>query len=256
MEFRGVRLPGVLEVPGNRTFNALDLMLAVCMAERKSIEFKEEPVKLVSGRMSNFYVHLRQDVTRDPEYKSLVGDRIARDILRFSIREDGIPHLIGVPYAGIPLAEATAFASWSRESGGDPVMPTSIMRNELKVHGSHNTWVDGGSNGFDGQTPWVIDNTMTDGGSKTKTAERLQQDGFKVKHMPSLVFVDRCQGGMKNLHKLGFTRVYRSYALTDLLFAFEYLGLWTGQTVAVVLKEIAKVAGENPGLPPFEFIDE
>lgn len=112
-----------------------------------------------------------------------------------------------------------------------------VMKESLKEHGAHPKWVNGDPRP-DFHTYWTVDNVVTDGKSKFEASERLRESGYPVEEMPSLVFVDRQQGGIQNMEKAGFKRIVVAYKLLDLTFAFGELNLWLKSAVKAVEEEV------------------
>lgn len=227
-----------MQVPSGQTFSEFDLKLLRLMAEYGFIRRSERPFRLVSGVESYVYVFGREDLTDHPDLEWFAGRKIAEVVWKES-REGAPPAcLIGIPTAGTALAQAAAMVSWQEvlpESGA--IICHRIMREAMKEHGAHHTWVNGKPD-FIRHTYWMVDNVATDGGSKIRAAEKLMQDGYPAKEMPCLIFVDRQQGAMKRLEREGFQRVVVAYNLLDITYAFGELGLWPKSAVAAVEEEI------------------
>ena len=83
-----------------------------------------------------------------------------------------------------------------------------------------------------------MDNVVTDGQSKFEAVERLRASGYPVDEMPSLIFVDRQQGGIRRMEEAGFKNIVVAYRLLDLTFAFGELKLWPKEAVRAVEQEI------------------
>ena len=154
---------------------------------QKSFKFSEEPIfKLVSGRMSQFYVNCKP-VTLCARGIFLVGHLIFE-----AIKDDDVTAVGGLTFGADPLAVAAAFAS---ELKGKPINAFSI-RKTRKDHGIVR-WIEGDIQ--PGQRVAIIDDVATTGGSTIKAIERARSEGLDV--MKALVLVDRQEGGLDNIRE-------------------------------------------------------
>lgn len=229
-----------MRVPSGRTFNTDDLEILKLMAEYGFIRYSHTPFTLKSGIKSHVYVFGREDLTDHTDLEWLIGRRIALEVMRIFGRgpHPGSPCLIGIPTAGTALAQAAAMVAYADNilvAPGKRICHR-IMREGKKEHGVHHKWVNGDPSEF--HTYWTVDNVVTDGQSKFEAAEKLEESGYPSKEMPSLILVDRQQGGIKRMEDAGFTRIYVIYNLLDICFALGELGLWPKQVVAQVEEEI------------------
>jgi len=151
--------------------------------------------------------------------------------------------LIGIPTAGTPLAQAGA-----RESLIDNhpfvnqddkrVICHRLMREFIKDHGAHQTWVNGEPDPAK-HCYWLVDNVATNGVSKLEAMEKLRADGYpSIEEIPVLVFVDRQQGAVQRLETAGFKKIVVVYNLLDITFALGELYLWPKEAVKGVEEEI------------------
>ncbi len=149
--------------------------------------FQYSPVakfKLVSGRMSNFYVNCKPTLL-NPRGMYLAG-HLMNDLLA-----DFAPDAIGgLTFGADPLAMATAFAS---ELIGKPIKAFSIRKTK-KDHGI-SRWVEGDLE--PGSRVVVVDDVATTGGSTIKAIERAREEGLQV--IAAAILVDRQEGGLKNI---------------------------------------------------------
>ncbi len=154
---------------------------------RKSFKYSEEPrFKLVSGKMSQFYVNCKP-TTLNPRGMFLVG-HLVFDIIK-ALDLDGIG---GLTFGADPMAVATAFVS---ELKGNPINAFSI-RKTRKDHGIIK-WVEGDIQ--PGQRVAVIDDVATTGGSTIKAIERSRSEGLEV--VRAVILVDRQEGGLENIRQ-------------------------------------------------------
>ncbi|MBT8340807.1 MAG: orotate phosphoribosyltransferase [Desulfatitalea sp.] len=153
----------------------------------KSFKYSPEPAfKLVSGRMSHYYVNCKPTVL-SPRGMYLAGH------LMFDAIADLAPEGVGgLTFGADPLAMATAFAS---ELKGRPIAAFSI-RKEKKDHGIAR-WIEGDLPA--GSRVVVIDDVATTGGSTIKAIERAREEGLTVQR--AVVLVDRQEGGLDNIRQ-------------------------------------------------------
>ncbi len=154
---------------------------------RKSVKFSKEPAfRLVSGRMSRFYVNCK------PTTLSPRGMFLAGHLLLETIGDADVKGVGGLTFGADPIAVATAFAS---ELAGRPIQAFSIRKTQ-KDHGIIR-WVEG--NIESGDRVVVIDDVATTGGSTLKAVERARSEGIDV--VKAIVMVDREESGMDNIRK-------------------------------------------------------
>jgi len=154
---------------------------------RKSFKFSQEPIyKLVSGRMSQFYVNCKP-VTLCARGIFLVGHLIFE-----AIKDDDVTAVGGLTFGADPLAVAAAFAS---ELKGKPINAFSI-RKTRKDHGIVR-WIEGDIQ--PGERVAIIDDVATTGGSTIKAIERARSEGLDV--IKAVVLVDRQEGGLDNIRE-------------------------------------------------------
>ena len=161
-----------------------ELIALLC---EKSFKYTPEPsFKLVSGRMSSFYVNCKPTILT-PRGMFLVGH------LMFEAIKDLKPQGVGgLTFGADPIAMATAFAS---ELKGMPINAFSI-RKTRKDHGIAQ-WVEGDLAA--GSRVVVIDDVATTGGSTIKAIERARENGLEV--VRAVVLVDRQEGGLANIRQ-------------------------------------------------------
>ena len=154
----------------------------------KSFKYTEEPsFKLVSGRMSRFYVNCKPTVL-SPRGMFLTGHLVFEAIRDLDVKGVG-----GLTFGADPVAVATAFAS---ELKGKPIHAFSIRKTQ-KDHGIVK-WVEGDLE--PGDRVVIIDDVATTGGSTIKAIERAQSEGLEV--VRAIILVDRQEGGLDNIRKV------------------------------------------------------
>jgi orotate phosphoribosyltransferase len=154
---------------------------------RKSFQYSREPVfKLVSGRMSHFYVNCKP-TTLNPRGMYLVGH-----LLFERLRSAGVTAVGGLTFGADPVAFAAAFAS---ELNRAPIKAFSIRKTQ-KDHGIVK-WVEGDIQ--KGERVAIVDDVATTGGSTITAIERARAEGLEVDL--AVVLVDRQEGGLENIRK-------------------------------------------------------
>ena len=161
-----------------------ELIALLC---QKSFKYTTEPTfKLVSGRMSHYYVNCKPTVL-SPRGMYLVGHLMFAAIA--DLRPQGVG---GLTFGADPIAMATAFAS---ELKGQPISAFSI-RKAKKDHGIAR-WIEGDLPA--GSRVVVIDDVATTGGSTIQAIERAREEGLVVER--AVVLVDRQEGGLENIRQ-------------------------------------------------------
>ena len=154
---------------------------------QKSFKFSDKPIfKLVSGRMSRFYVNCK------PVTLCARGIFLAGHLLFEAIKDDEVTAVGGLTFGADPLAVATAFAS---ELNAQPINAFSI-RKTRKDHGMVR-WIEGDIQ--PGERVAIIDDAASTGGSTIKAIERARAEGLEV--AKAVIFVDRQEGGLENIRK-------------------------------------------------------
>jgi orotate phosphoribosyltransferase len=161
-----------------------ELIALLC---EKSFKFSEEPVfKLVSGRVSRFYVNCK------PTTLSARGMYLVGHLMYAAIESCDASAIGGLTFGADPIAVATAFASALKDQ---PVNAFSI-RKQRKDHGIAR-WIEGDVQ--PGERVVIIDDVATTGGSTLKAVERAREEGLEV--VKAVVLVDRQEGGLENIRR-------------------------------------------------------
>ena len=162
----------------------LELIDMLC---RKSFQYSPDPVfKLVSGRMSHFYVNCKP-TTLSPRGMALVGH-----LLFERLRSADVTAVGGLTFGADPVAFAAAFAS---ELNGRPIKAFSIRKTQ-KDHGIIR-WVEGDVQ--KNERVAIVDDVATTGGSTVTAIERARAEGLDV--VRAVVLVDRQEGGLDNIRR-------------------------------------------------------
>lgn len=157
--------------------------LARELFEKGCIKFGDFELK--HGSHAPIYVDLRSVVS----YPTLL--KILGESLEALLRKLNFDVIVGLPYAGLPIALAASFA------GGWPMI---YPRKEIKKYGTKKR-VEGVF--ASGQIVVVVDDVITDGSAKLELIEPLRDAGLTVRDV--VVIVDRGQGGKENLAKQGYS---------------------------------------------------
>ena len=224
-----------MQVPSGQTFSELDIQLMRHLHSVGFIKWSESPFTLKSGIKSHVYVFGREDITDNPRVLAHVGRKIAAVV--HELADHRQPCVIGIPTAGTALAVGTSVYNESaRHYVGQRGIACRIMREIKKSHGAHTTWVVGKPE-HEKQQYFVLDNVVTDGGSKFEAAKKLKEDGYQLEDLHFLTFVDRQQGAMAKLvaHGLKTTAIYN---ILDIAHAFKVLRLWPEEAERRVEDEI------------------
>lgn len=173
---------------------------ALCLWEKGAVKVDtREPFKLASGNFSPIYVNCRLMVS-DPDFLRLFGAVAALILSRRGARCDAVA---GGETAGIPFAVALA---------GDLAKPALYVRKKPKDYGIA-TRLEG-ELPFPGARVLLVEDLITDGGSKMTFIEALRSAGAVVED--ALVLFDREQGGTELLASQGV----RLHSVTDRKTAF------------------------------------
>ncbi len=157
------------------------------MLLKKSFKYSQLPAfKLVSGRMSKFYVNCKPTILHHH------GMFLTGHLIYDAIADTGAKAVGGLTFGADPIAVATAFTSGLR---GGAISAFSI-RKDLKDHGIVN-WIEGDVSPSDPVV--VIDDVATTGGSTIKAIERARESGLRV--VKVVILVDRQEGGLENIRK-------------------------------------------------------
>lgn len=153
----------------------------------KSFQYSQEPTfKLVSGRLSRFYVNCK------PTILDSRGMYLAGHLIFDVIRDLDIAGVGGMTFGADPLAVATAFVSGLNKQS----LKAFSIRKTKKDHGIAQ-WIEGDLS--PGNSVVIIDDVATTGGSTIKAIERARSEGLKV--IKAVVLVDRQEGGLENIRR-------------------------------------------------------
>lgn len=172
------------------------------LVKERALKVADEPVfKLSSGKMSPYYIDLKQ-ITFDPEGVYLVG-KVMYDLIR-GFRPDACG---GLTLGADPIAYAITFISLM---DGNPIKPF-VVRKEPKSHGTGRQ-IEGLLKG--NERVAILEDVVTTGSSALKAIKACRDYGLEV--IGVFAVVDREEGGKENLEKEGIP-LYSLFKLSELL---------------------------------------
>ena len=134
-------------------------------------------VTLTSGRTAQYYVDAKRAILRPEGFRAL-GELVAAEAERLGATAVG-----GMTMGADPIACAAL-------AGGAPVK-AFFVRKDRKQHGLQR-WIEGPEL-EPGERCLVVEDVVTTGGSTVKAIERIQEEGFEVAGVVSVL--DRLAGG-------------------------------------------------------------
>lgn len=155
--------------------------------------YRKGTFTLTSGKTSDFYIDGKQ-TTLSAEGAFLCGKLLFELIEKTDcdIRAVG-----GMTLGADPIVTAVSIASYLEKR---PI-PAFIVRKEAKGHGTGN-YIEGLGNMEPGCTVALVEDVVTTGGTLIKVIERVEEAGFKVGLVVTIV--DRQEGGAEILAAAGY----------------------------------------------------
>ncbi len=154
--------------------------------------YREGTFTLTSGRTSDFYIDGKQ-TTLDAEGAYLCG-RLLHQLI--SQAQEKIEAVGGMTLGADPLVTAVSVVSYLEKA---PI-PAFIVRKEAKGHGTGN-YLEGKNNLRPGCLVALVEDVVTTGGTLIRVIERVEQEGFRVGLVATVV--DREEGGAETLQRHG-----------------------------------------------------
>lgn len=155
--------------------------------------YRQGTFTLTSGKSSDFYIDGKQ-TTLDAQGGYLCG-RLLFELIRNA--PEKISSVGGMTLGADPLVTAVSLVSHLE---GSPV-PAFIVRKEAKGHGTGN-YIEGKNNLEPGSSVALVEDVVTTGGTLIKVIERVENEGFKVGLLVTVV--DREEGGAELLAQAGY----------------------------------------------------
>lgn len=155
--------------------------------------YREGTFTLTSGKTSDFYIDGKQ-TTLDAEGGYLCG-RLLYELIH--AETDPISGVGGMTLGADPLVTAVSLVSFLEKN---PI-PAFIVRKEAKGHGTGN-FLEGKNNIQPGSRVALVEDVVTTGGTLIQVIERVENEGFKVGLVATVV--DREEGGAETLAQHGY----------------------------------------------------
>lgn len=176
------------------------------MLLEKSFQYNKDPVfKLVSGKMSNYYVNCKM-TTLNAEATLLIGR-----IFYEKVKPLGITAIGGLTQGADPIAVATAMTSGMEGRG----INAFVVRKVAKEHGLKKL-IEGDVH--QGDRVVIVDDVITTGQSTIDAIDRARNEGLQV--VKAVVLVDRQEGGRENIEKKGVP-VESIFTIHDLMEKYQ-----------------------------------
>lgn len=170
------------------------------MSERQRLKeilleksYRKGTFTLTSGKTSDFYIDGKQ-TTLSAEGAYLCGKLLFELIEN---NDEKISAVGGMTLGADPIVTAVSIASYLKQQ---PI-PAFIVRKEAKGHGTGN-YIEGLGNMDLGSTVALVEDVVTTGGTLLKVIERVEEAGFKVGLVVTLV--ERQEGGADTLQNAGY----------------------------------------------------
>lgn len=155
--------------------------------------YRQGTFTLTSGKTSDFYVDGKQ-TTLDAEGGYLCG-RLLFELIRQ--HPEPIVGVGGMTLGADPLVTAVSLVSYLEKK---PI-PAFIVRKEAKGHGT-GQYIEGAANLPNGGLVALVEDVVTTGGTLIKVIDRVQQAGYRVGLVVTVV--DRQEGGAQMLAEHGY----------------------------------------------------
>jgi orotate phosphoribosyltransferase len=147
--------------------------------------FERRPVKLSSGKMSDFYLDLRQTLMLP------LGQKLAGELMLGKLMAGPwIDSVGGMAVGAVPLVSAILSAAAHHDPGTK--LLGFFVRKEAKAHGKGRQ-IEGGF--AKGQRVALVEDTCTTGGSTLEAVDAVERAGGRVARV--LCLVDRGEGAME-----------------------------------------------------------
>ncbi len=160
----------------------------IAIIKKRSLQ--KGPIRLASGKVSNFYIDLKQTIL-DPQGLDLLSDLI----LEFLNKKN----LVGVAGSGIGALPLTTAVTLKSLNTPKPFLHLYI-RSQVKEWGTKQ--VIEGTHSFQPKDKvWILEDVVTTGGSSLYATQKCQEFGLQVEGI--LTCVDRQEGGREKIENKG-----------------------------------------------------
>ena len=170
--------------------------IAVALVETGALQFGR--FTLSSGKPSSYYIDLRRIPSFPNTYKKVVR---AYRLLAREVGAENFDVLAGIATSGLTFSSPLAISM---------AKPMVYVRQEEKPHGTKKR-LEGVLPS--GSTALVVDDLVTTGGNIIEAVESLRAEGSRVRD--AIVLIDRLEGGLENLEKVG-VRLHRFSTVLEL----------------------------------------
>ena len=218
-------------------------MTAKMLLEVKAVDFREDkPYMFTSGLASPVYIDCRKLISF-PNIRNTLMDFAASIVLR-EIGFEQIDAIAGGETAGIP------FAAWLADKLN---LPMQYVRKKPKGFG-RDAQIEGEIK--EGQRILLVEDLMTDGGSKARFCEALRHAGADVSNTVVVFFYDIFPDTRENLSNIGLKLLYLA-TWRDVLAVCKSQNYFTPKTLDEVekfLDDPLTWSGDHGGathLPPW-----
>ncbi len=157
------------------------------------LAYREGTFTLTSGRQSDYYINCKP-VTLHPQGAYLIGQRL------LALLPASTEAVAGMTLGADPILSAVSLASLSPPPQGPANLPALIVRKQPKGHGTQ-MWIEGVTLST-GARVWILEDVVTTGGSALLAAARVQETGYQVEGI--LTLVDRLEGGAAACEQAGW----------------------------------------------------
>ncbi len=155
--------------------------------------YRKGTFTLTSGKTSDFYVDGKQ-TTLSAEGAYLCG-KLIFGLIQEEVKP--IEAVGGMTLGADPIVTAVSLVSFLEEK---PI-PAFIVRKEAKGHGTGN-YIEGLGNMTPGCRVALVEDVVTTGGTLLKVIERVEQQGFEVGLVVTIV--ERQEGGVDAMAAAGY----------------------------------------------------
>ena len=231
----------LVTAPSGKDFDDIDRLLLRLGNAVGFIQWYDKGHILASGHESHIYVEGREDTTQNPGFLSLACWKILKDVKDIMGGEQDFrhPRFIGIPHAAYGWTSAITMVDHFSDITHRQACHL-VMRASVKGHGGREgKWVAGKPNPKE-YRDILFDNVVTTAGSMKVAAKHLVEDGWKLADVDAMVFVDRHQGGLEEMRRVGFHQVHACYNLLDIAYVLGEIGVWPKAVTKKIEQEIKK----------------